>query len=496
MTRPSLNSRPSRFVLGLAFAILLLGLSHRDIKTLLVASGKSNASFPSLSTWHRHVQFYSLTYQYPFSAADTTNPSSSRARSVQAWFNFLTPSAGSSLEQTIHPPTTTPGGGGDDDDPPAQHEDGSDDVITDVSPYDMVLGLSHHKTGTFQLRCLLKAISTASSLVEPVGSCFKDHSVNAADLSKCYERQKSSTHPILYKTFHGVKQLCNPFDAPSTTNSTTTKTTKTGADTDKTTTLQPNTAWEPCLSFMVRKPCNETTVAWMTKEVDCSLDLPPGIRFGFFNIIRNPIDSVISAFSFHVQRPKSEPWLFRPYKVSSLEEKLRWAGAEEETIKKLKLGAGYHGDEVTYPDLLTRIPPEDGVILEFWHSLPELVSVARQYSILLGHEGAFQPRFEDLRDRYNETLLEGLRHLRFPSVSPIQVLETSLAEGCDPGAWTEEQRAANVHVTTGKNEDVKGAAEVALMSYPPAKKILCQLTVEMSYRDERCGMGDGNDAEW
>ena len=313
--------------------------------------------------------------------------------------------------------------------------------------------------------CIFKAISVASKRLDFFGSCFKDNSVTAADLATCYDTELPIFRPVLYQSLHGLRQLCTSHGV----------------------------VWEPCLSFMVGAPeaCNETSVG-MTREAQqqqqqqCSIDLPPDIRFGFFNIIRNPIDAVVSAFLFHSQRPTSEPWLFKPYNISSLREKLRWAGAEEGTIDRLVV-VGAEA-EATYADVLTTLPPEDGVVLEFWHSLPEVASTARQYRILKYHQGAFQPRFEDLRDRYNHTLLAALDRLSFPSVSPLQILEASLEGGCDPGAWTLEQRTKSTHVTTGKYEGIKEAVEAALLAYAPAKTILCQLAADMEYLDDaRCG---------
>ena len=249
---------------------------------------------------------------------------------------------------------------------------------------------------------------------------------------------------------------------------------------------------------------------------DCSILLPPPsspdeeqqqhphLHIGFFNIIRNPIDAVLSAYTFHVGRPKAEPWLYIPKNASIIADKVAWAGADESMLRALGLKPSswileeeseststtkFENEEspqITYVELLERLPPQLGVVLEFWHSLPEIVSVARQYSILERNPNSFNVRFEDLRDSYNATVLQGIQKLRLGPY-PEKILEETVAGGCDPHTWSTEQLAASEHITRGKQEEFKDVVEAALMGYAPAKRILCDLCAALRYEDDaRC----------
>jgi hypothetical protein len=344
-------------------------------------------------------------------------------------------------------------------------------AASETSPYHMVVGCSHHKTGTFQLRCLMKQFAISGGLYEPIGRCFKDNSVTYLHMEDCYNNFANNEtipliKPLMFKTFHGIRQTCRSYED--------------------------NEVGEPCLSLMTGRVCNQSMVEWMARPGTCSIELPKGKKMAFFNIIRNPIDSVLSAYSFHTERPKSEPWLFRPKNLTQLSHQLKWAGAEPETLISLGLGRGRNAEYSPYVDLLTALPPEKGVLLEFWHSLPEISSIARQYTTLSGHEGTVHVRFEDLRDEFNATVLTALNHYQMGS-DPKAMLDAAVAGGCDPGTWTEAQIKASNHVTIGKKEGVKEAAEAALLAYPAAKRILCDLCIELAYQDPRCG---ADDAEW
>lgn len=357
---------------------------------------------------------------------------------------------------------------------------------TDDRPYDIFLALSHHKTGTFQLRCIVKAFAEAAGLENPLHACLKDNHATARDMMGCYNwRLKGETpeapvkRPIFFKSYHGLVQTCEPHGGKG----------------------EP---WEPCLSFMLypAQVCDRRAVQNTLRRGSCAPSLPPPpLRIGAFNIVRNPIEAVLSAYSFHTSRPRSEPWLFKPIVVGQLASELQWAGAEADTLARLGLGPDREGEEATYVDLLTALPVEEGVIMEFWHSLPEVVSVARQFVTLASEPGAFSARFEDLRDAYNATVLDVARHLRL-GVAPEALVESSVAAGCDPNTWSAAKVAASSHVTVGKKEGEKERAEAALMGYPPARTTLCDLAEALGYEDARCvgeveaqGLGDDGGSE-
>ncbi len=149
-------------------------------------------------------------------------------------------------------------------------------------PYDMVVGMSHHKSGTYQLRCLMSHFSKTAALEDATGPCFKDHSVGADHLAGCLRARKAAgaALPALFTTFHGVSRTCEGEQA----------------------------AAAPCLSYMIYRNCSKGSVAAMRRPAaHCSLDLPRESdgRLGFFNIVRNPIDAVLSAYSFHTSRARA-----------------------------------------------------------------------------------------------------------------------------------------------------------------------------------------------
>ena len=353
-----------------------------------------------------------------------------------------------------------------------------------VEPYDFIVGSTHHKTGTFQLHCLFKhASKTAGLAMANDEKCFKDNTAGATSMLACMQSKTNNTtvtaapRPILFKTYHGIRQLCQLPDTGATV--------------------------EPCLSFMLYKACTKEQVeAMKIPSEKCTADVPPvQIRKGYFNIIRNPIDTVLSAFSFHTSRPKTEPWLYKQRPVKYLREQVMWAGAERRLLRQLGLGRKHEYRMATYVDMLTQLPVELGVLLEFYHSLPEIYSIARQYEIVGREQGAVNARFEELRDQFNTTVRAAAQHLKLAS-QPEELVEAAVAGGCDPGTWSEAQRAASQHVTDGKQQEMKDAAAAALMGYAPARHILCSFCDRLEYDEPRCTSekeeeeGSGNRAQF
>ena len=401
-------------------------------------------------------------------------------------------------------------------------------IVLESDPnYDLIVGLTHHKTGTFQIRCIQEKLSSAvhlPSLNTP--SCIKDNDAGAQDLLDCLSSADTTTttttthRPAQFKTHHGMRQTCMRYEG------------------------QP--PWKPCLSLMLSRSCTKGEVSRTRLPAEtCTLDLPTDTKLAFINEIRNPIDAVISAYMFHITIPSSEPWLYRlkkPFYAFGLE--LKWLGASAEDLVSFGFGnvdldagdamasdstAATDGGELdqlyasnliasnitTYGQVLTALPAEDGVRMEFWHSLPELWSMIRQYLALKSHPGAKQPRFEDLKYEFNATMMAIIDHLHLPQTHEGDnsssnnnnnnnnnnssnnsrerstykqhhaVLDAIVAGGCDPNAWSQDKIAKSTHITAGKSDD-KYTVEQALMSYDVAKQELCQMAAMMEYSDPRC----------
>jgi hypothetical protein len=158
------------------------------------------------------------------------------------------------------------------------------------------------------------------------------------------------------------------------------------------------------------------------------------------------------------------------------------AGSLEET---------YAGDaaarrSIPYGELVSGLPVASGVRLEFWHSLPELWSMTRQYRALKAHPAVLQLRFEDLKDAFNATALSAIKHLALGRRAKSDaVLAAMVANGCDPGQWTAERRKRSTHITSDR-ETEKEQVEKALLGHPLAKAELCEMAATLDYNDERC----------
>lgn len=392
-------------------------------------------------------------------------------------------------------------------------------IVVEIDPiYDLIVGLTHHKTGTFQIQCIQEKLSSTvhlPSLNTP--SCIKDNDAGAQDLLDCLSSADTPPRPAQFKTHHGMRQTCMRYEG------------------------QP--PWKPCLSLMLSRSCTKGEVSRTRLPAEtCTLDLPTDTKLAFINEIRNPIDAVISAYMFHITIPSSEPWLYRwkkPFYAFGLE--LKWLGASAEDLVTFGFGnvdldagdamasdstaatAGGELDQLyasnpiasnvtTYGQVLIALPTEYGVRMEFWHSLPELWSMVRQYVALKNHPGAKQPRFEDLKYEFNATMMAIIDHLHLSQTHEGDssssnnnnnssssssnrekltykqqhvVLDAIVAGGCDPNAWSQDKRAKSTHITAGKSDD-KFRVEQALMSYEVAKQELCQMAAMMEYSDPRC----------
>lgn len=367
---------------------------------------------------------------------------------------------------------------------------------------DVVVGLTHHKTGTFQLHCIQRHLADALGLLRPDETCRKDNNVGSGDVLKCSRSSSSSAQrPAMFKTHHGLRQQC----------------VATGHQKQRYGQAAPLVEpWRPCLSLMLSRSCTKQELqATRVRQSSCTVDLPSTSQssIAVINDIRNPIDTVISAFMFHVTVPKSEPWLYRwkryryTYGVD-----LKWLGASAADLDSFgfngfdfssaeaapdganatSLAAAYKEDSpeldfLAYGEVLTALPPTVGVIMEFWHTLPELWSMAQQYQALKTHPHAIQVQFEDFQRDFNGTMIQVLDGLQLEERKPHKELLDAVVTGeCDPHTWSEKRRSKSTHITSDRERE-KEKVEEALLAHKVARKELCFLAALLDYNDDpRC----------
>jgi hypothetical protein len=367
------------------------------------------------------------------------------------------------------------------DQQPSRGDDNYEGPRADQLPISMLLGLSHHKTGTYQMSCLFKHLANATGLRNPEPpSCLVDNGATATHISACLDSTPTPGQPALFKTYHTLQHNC----------------TRTQSNPPR---------WTPCPTFMIYRQCKQQEVEGIRQESpECTVDLPisgndaSGTRFVAFHFVRNPIDAVLSAYTFHVSGPKSEPWLFKPRPLRRYRDELRWLGAGKTVLGMLGLDVQQQAteeeirNEISYLDLLRSLPQERGIILQFWHSLPELLSMERQARSLSARllQDNVMLRFESLRDAYNATMVDALSRISpilgsgDGATNVVDVLEATVTGGCDPGTWSDAQKASSTHVTTGKGN--KEELQTLLFRYGPARRVLCAICRALDYQDDRC----------
>ena len=364
--------------------------------------------------------------------------------------------------------------------------------------FDLIAGLVHHKTGTYQMDCIQKTLAKKgkfhrSSVNWP---CTLDIKLTETAIETCLDTVPEAYRPGMFKANHGLEQVCLDNIHPCQT-------------------LVMQQSSVACTKNSLKEVAIESSKC--TYPINT---LSSHINFAVLHQIRNPIDVVISAYLFHRTLPSSEPWIVRdhwrrPKFKFALE--LYWQGASQEDLAHY----GFEGidtaiaddappdatftdlidsyqnstaanEKVNYGDIISRLPLEHGILMEFWHSLPEVWSMARQYQLLEEQQKtvALQIRFEDLKLKFNETILNVLDQLNLqrmrPGLGKKVLLNAIVQGGCDPNAWSEEQRKRSSHITAGKGGDDKKKAEEILMAYPPAKEHLCKIAGILGYTDERC----------
>lgn len=326
------------------------------------------------------------------------------------------------------------------------------------APFDLVIGLSHHKSGTGQLGCILFNAAKGAGIPEPL---YVNDEARIENMTAYLASLGVKPHrPAIFATGHVLwSQVCY-------------------------TQSQAGAA----VQCPWRAPCKCTDDACTefrnTLEIgNCVFHLP-ALDVALVHTVRNPIDVVVSAYLYHSQDRTPEGWL-------SLEAKyysgiVGALGVDPEPLEEL--GFSTAPANVTFGQLLQSLPPDQGVELEFWRSLPELYDMARQYSVLLRHPSHLAVPTEQLRDEFNATTLVLLETV-FPTHRPDRLL--SEVQRCDLATWTEAQHKQEpemrAHVTSHHDPEMRANLAKHLLSVQAIREHLCHLAHVLDYHlDQRC----------
>lgn len=338
----------------------------------------------------------------------------------------------------------------------------------------LIVGLTHHKTGTSQLGCIGGTVLPHLGLLPHT---YVNNRASVSDLGRAVVKGALRTWqpqwsppaeaprraPAVLFTGNALQQQCQARDNRSVA----------------------------CANNK-RCPCTTTSRALcMDTDPDgtCFLEVP-AVPTRLVHVIRRPIDTVISAYYYHTQDPPPEDWLtmewqqYMPWMVS--------VGVPEHELRKIAgMDVDYHG---TYHALLRSLPVEQGIALEFWRSLFNLYAMARQHRLLAGHPGLILVRYEELQHNFNEAasrILVG-SGLVPPEGSALADAVAVAAAACDLSSMAADSLVGNQHVTRhrrGKAEELK--LENALLEDPLRRWHLCRLHTILGYdQAEACQRPD------
>ncbi|EFN59595.1 hypothetical protein CHLNCDRAFT_132983 [Chlorella variabilis] len=236
-------------------------------------------------------------------------------------------------------------------------------------------------------------------------------------------------------------------------------------------------------------PCEGQQERCLSTEAG-TIDIPGGSTT-VVQVIRNPIDAVLSAYEYHTQTPAPEEWLEQML-MQNMTGWLYSGGVPYDALDAL--GAFHQALPAdSFYSFLRRLPQERGVKLQWWMSSWELYGFARQYASLAVQPGLrFVPlRFEDLQSRFNATarvMLEAFAE-RLPQLGVEQMLAE--VQACHVSSWDHALLASHTHVTN-RHPALRRHLRGVLMGDPEIAGRLCQLSAVFGYAPEvpECG-GDG-----
>ncbi|KAI3429324.1 hypothetical protein D9Q98_005419 [Chlorella vulgaris] len=236
-------------------------------------------------------------------------------------------------------------------------------------------------------------------------------------------------------------------------------------------------------------PCKGQQEQCLSLEAG-TIDIPTGHTTPtVVQVVRNPIDTVLSAYQYHTQSPPPEEWL----EEMTMKNFSGWAyagGVPYEALDSLGVFDKKHAGESFYHFLRTQ-PQDTGVKVQFWLSAWELYGFARQYASLAEQPGLnFMPvRFEDMQTKYNETtraMLEAFSEV----VPPLNVsLLLYQVRMCHVSSWSSQFLADNNHVTARRDPKLREYLHSVLMDDEEIAPRICKLATIFGYAAEmpECG---------
>lgn len=112
-----------------------------------------------------------------------------------------------------------------------------------------------------------------------------------------------------------------------------------------------------------------------------TIDIPLG-NTTVVQVVRSPVNVVLSAYQYHTQEPAPEEWL----EFMTMSNFSGWMFAGGVPYEALDSLGAHSRPEESFYSFLRRLPAEQGVKLQFWMSAWELYGFARQYLSLQQHQ--------------------------------------------------------------------------------------------------------------
>lgn len=332
----------------------------------------------------------------------------------------------------------------------------------DRQPADLILGLTHHKTGTSQMGCMLFAIAEVAGLPKPI---YMNDEARVENITQyMVSIHPAARKPATFTTGHVLwSQQCYTTNFAGETK------------------LCPWRAPCRCKDILCTEYHN-------TIELGNCYALLPTVNLKILHFIRNPVHIIISAYRYHSQTPPPEDWI--NLEATKYAEVLSQLGVDPDVLADFGMSA----ENTSYGAVLRSLPENRGIQLEFWRSLPELYDMARQYTMFkqAWPSQSSNVRFEDLRSNFNRTALSIISDL-YPDFDPnalLAYLHSSEVQ-CDPTTWSAEKLAMDpkvrAHITTSNARRVElEKLEVDLLAVEVVKEKLCELSSLLDYNNERC----------
>lgn len=209
--------------------------------------------------------------------------------------------------------------------------------------------------------------------------------------------------------------------------------------------------------------------------------------------VRNPLNLIISAYLYHSQTPPPEseiPWM-NGLLGRDLEDWWRQAGLDgdaDNVIARLNISlesAPY--ENMTYYQILTSLPPEKGILLEYIRSIFDIYQIAREY-IVIGHQpNVFISRIESWDENFDDTLSRMLLHTALADHVSEKHLG-AVRQKCDVHRWTDAERNISNHVTVGKHKhkELHKTLSKILFEDEQIRSRLCTAIQILGYHHDLC----------